>query len=186
MKYYLSKFGFWLLGWKVNKYIPKDIKKAVIVVVPHTSNWDFVLGRLLMNLLKSNGKFLIKEESFKFPLGPILRGMGAIPVARGRSGNMINQVANYFNQADSLFVVITPEGTRKPTKRWKKGFYYIAKRANVPIILAEMNFEKKQGGVGEIFYPTDDVDKDMEYIYDYYRNAKAKHPKNFLVPDKKN
>jgi 1-acyl-sn-glycerol-3-phosphate acyltransferase len=186
MNYYLSKLGLWLLGWKIDGYIPEGLKKAVIVVVPHTSNWDFILGRMVMNVLRSKAKFLIKEESFFFPLGMILKGLGAIPVARGRSGNMINQVAGYFNEAESLFVIITPEGTRKPTKRWKKGFYYIAQRANVPLILGVMDYKNKKGGVGEVFYPTGDMDKDLDYIYAFYRtHGSAKHPEKFVLPDTK-
>ena len=186
MSYYLSRVGFWLLGWKIDGYMPEELKKGLIVVAPHTSNWDFILGRLVMNIFRTKAKFLIKEESFFFPMGIILRALGAIPVARGRSGNMINQVAAYFDKTDSLFVIITPEGTRKPTKRWKKGFYYIAQRANVPIILGVMNYKEKKGGVGEVFYPTGNIDEDMEYIYNFYRkNNKAKYPDNFLVPDTK-
>ncbi len=186
MTYYFSRFLLWLMGWKIEGDMPEGIKKGVIVVAPHTSNWDFVVGRLVLNVMRSKAKFLIKEESFFFPLGMILRGLGAIPVARGRSGNMVNQVAAYFAKSDSLFVVITPEGTRKPNKRWKKGFYYIAQRANVPVLLGKLDYERKRGGVGEVFYPTGDVDKDMEHIYGFYRkHGKAKYPEKFVVPERK-
>ena len=182
--YYFSKLFFKLTGWKVSGTMPPEIKKAVIIVAPHTSNWDFVIGKMLTVLLGMKAKFLIKEELFKFPLGPVLRWLGAIPVPRGNSAHMINHVAKYFNDAGSLYIIITPEGTRKPRKNWKKGFYYIALRAKVPVILGVLDYEKKEGGVGEIFYPSGDMEKDMEYIYDFYRNAKAKYPENFAVPGK--
>ena len=102
-----------------------------------------------------------------------------MPVDRGRSSNMVDQVVEMFNQKDRFSLVITPEGTRKLTPHWKKGFYYIATKANVPIYLAYLNYEKKEGGAGKIFYPTGDYEKDMMEIEGFYKDKIAKFPENF-------
>ena len=102
-----------------------------------------------------------------------------MPVDRGRSSNMVDQVVEMFNQKDRFSLVITPEGTRKLTPHWKKGFYYIATKANVPIYLAYLNYDKKEGGAGKIFYPTGDYEKDMIEIEEFYKDKIAKFPKKF-------
>ena len=138
---YLSKFALWVLGWDTTEAMPPGVRKAVITAGPHTSNWDFYIGRLAYAALGVKVKFLIKKEAFKWPLGGILKALGGIPVDRSRSNNLVDQVASMFKDVDSLFVVITPEGTRKPNPRWKKGFYYIALKADIPIALGYIDIQ---------------------------------------------
>jgi 1-acyl-sn-glycerol-3-phosphate acyltransferase len=113
---------------------------------PHTSNWDFIIGRLAFSHFGVKGKFLIKKEAFFFPFGYILKAMGGIPVNRGKSTNLIDQAVQYFDESEELYMVFTPEGTREYSPEWKIGFYYIAQKANVPIYIGYMDYEKKIGG----------------------------------------
>jgi 1-acyl-sn-glycerol-3-phosphate acyltransferase len=178
------KISTWLLkmmGWEIRGAIPPGSKKAVIIAAPHTSMWDFVIGRLAYGEIGVKVKFLIKKEIFFFPLGPLLKWLGGIPVDRSKNTNLVHQVVEWYEKSDSLFVVITPEGTRKPTTRWKRGFYYIAERANLPIALAYMDYAKKEGGIGPVIQPSGDINADMEKIKRFYMGITAKHPERFTT-----
>lgn len=167
-----------MMGWKVDERTPEGIKKCVIVVGPHTSNWDFIIGKLAFIHYGVNAKFLIKKELFFPPLGWILKAMGGVPVDRKKKNNLTQTAVDYFNNNEYMYLVFTPEGTRSYNPNWKKGFYYIAQKANVPIYIAYMDFEKKIGGFHSHFIPTGDVDKDIEYIKSIMRQFKGKHPEN--------
>jgi 1-acyl-sn-glycerol-3-phosphate acyltransferase len=180
----VSRFVLWLFGWKTSGLLPEGLVKAVIIVAPHTSYWDFVIGRLTFWGSKVKVRVLIKKEVFFFPLGLLLRQLGGVPVARGKKNNMIEQVVELFGRSQSLAVVITPEGTRKLVHHWKRGFYLIALQAKVPIALAYIDYGNKTGGIGSIFYPTGDFEKDMEVIQDFYRDKTGKHPEQFNLSPK--
>ena len=124
--YWIAKFVLRIIGWKIIGGIPEDIKKCVVTMAPHTSMWDFVWGRLAYWVLGVNAKFLIKKELFASVSGPILKRLGGIPIDRSKSTNTVDAVADLFNHYDSLFITLTPEGTRQLNPEWKKGFYYIA------------------------------------------------------------
>ena len=179
---WLSEIILSLSGWKTNGALPPGIKKAVIIVAPHTSYWDFVIGRFTFWRSKVKIKVLIKSEAFAFPLGLLLKSLGGIAVDRGKKNNMVEQVVEQFNNSESLIVVITPEGTRKKIRHWKKGFYLIAKEAKVPIALAFIDYKKKTGGVGLLIYPSDDMEKDMNLIAEFYKDKTGKFPENFSLP----
>jgi 1-acyl-sn-glycerol-3-phosphate acyltransferase len=117
----ISAFILWLTGWKVTEGIPSEVPKCVVAVAPHTSMWDFIIGRLVFWKLGVKTRFLIKKEMFFWPLGPIIRWLGAIPVDRQKRGRLVDHVAALFDQYDSLYIAVTPEGTRKLVKDWKKG-----------------------------------------------------------------
>jgi 1-acyl-sn-glycerol-3-phosphate acyltransferase len=177
---WLSKATLRLFGWNTNGALPKGIKKAVVVSAPHTSYWDFVVGRLTFWAIRVNIRFLIKKEVFVFPLGWFLKKLGGLPVDRGKyKSNMVKQVAELFNENESLAVVITPEGTRHRVKHWKKGFYLIAIEAGVPIALSFIDYRNKTGGIGPILYPSGDYEKDLVLIQDFYRDKTACHPERF-------
>ncbi len=116
---------------------------------------------------------------FVFPIGSLLKWFGGIPVDRKKTSKMVDYVAGLFNKYDSLFITITPEGTRKLNTHWKKGFYYIALRANVPIALGILDYKKKEGGIGKIFEPSGNFEDDFKMIQDFYRGRGARHPENF-------
>ncbi|MCD4746577.1 MAG: 1-acyl-sn-glycerol-3-phosphate acyltransferase [Bacteroidales bacterium] len=179
MSYIIAKIILKIWGWKIKGSIPHDIKKCVIIEAPHTSNCDFIIGRFAFFLLKLNVKFLIKKEIFIFPLGYIIKAFGGIPVDRKKNTNIINYISGLFNQHDSLYIVITPEGTRKRNPKWKKGFYYIAQRANLPIALGFIDYAKKEGGIGKIIKPSGDFEKDFKIIQEFYKDKTAKHPEKF-------
>ena len=178
-----------LFGWSLVIGIPEGIKKCVLIVAPHTSNWDFVVGRLCFNVIGLPTKFLIKKEAFFWPLGILLRKLGGIPVDRSKNNNVIKEVAHLFTHYDKLIITITPEGTRKLNKNWKRGFYYIAELAKVPIAVAFVDYGKKQAGIAFAFTPTGDFDKDFVKIRAFYNDKKAKYPENFnlspIYQDKK-
>lgn len=174
----IARFILRLLGWKVDPHAPEGVKKCVIVVGPHTSNWDFIIGRLAFITYGVNGKFLIKKEAFVPVFGWILKRMGGIPVDRRKNNNLTDEAVGYFEKNESLYLVFTPEGTRSYNPKWKKGFYYIALKANVPIYIAYMDYERKIGGFHSVFHPTGDVDKDIEYIKSVLSQYKGKYPEN--------
>ena len=175
----MRKIATWLLkifGWKIDDYAPEGVKKCVIVVGPHTSNWDFVIGRLAFVHFGIKGKYLIKKELFFFPLGLILKAIGGIPVDRKKNNNMTEYAASLFHENEDLFLVFTPEGTRKYNPNWKKGFYYIAMRAKVPIYICYMDYERKIGGFHSLFEPTGNVDEDIAYIKSIMGQYKGRFP----------
>lgn len=179
MKRQLAKFILFLIGWKIKGKFPSHIKKCVIIAAPHTSNQDFFIGRLGFYIMRLNVHFLIKQEAFKFPFGGILRNSGGIPTDRSRNNNMINKIVSLFDKNDSFYLAITPEGTRKRTNNWKKGFYFIAQKANVPIALVYVDYKKKEGGFGPIVEISENLEADMKTIYDFYRTITPKFPDQF-------
>ena len=178
--YWLANLLWYRLGpWKVVSNVPKDLKKAIIAAAPHTANEDFPVGIGAWYTEMRNVGFIAKKELFEGPMGFIFRATGGIPIDRATTKNMVEQVADYFKDKEELFVVIAPEGTRALKPRWKTGFYYMAKAANVPIVLAYMDFGKKEVGMGEVFYPTDDVDADFDYIEKFYSGITAADPSKY-------
>ena len=150
-----------------------------MIVAPHTSSWDFVIGRLTYWASDVSIRILIKKEAFVFPVGFLLRKLGGIPVDRGKKNNMVTKAVELLSQHEAMVIVITPEGTRKLSRQWKKGFYMIAMEAKVPLALAYIDYKTKTGGVGEIFYPTGDYESDMKYILGFYKTKTARHPELF-------
>jgi 1-acyl-sn-glycerol-3-phosphate acyltransferase len=175
----LAKLLLDLMGWRVTHPMPPGINKAVIIMAPHTSNWDFVIGRLGFASIGVNAKFIIKKESFFFPLGVILKALGAVPVDRGMSTGTVKKITHYFIDSDEFLLLITPEGTRRLVKNWKKGFYFIAQQAHVPIVMGFLDYKTKTGGLGPVLYPSGDYEADLKIIEDFYKDQQAKHPEKF-------
>ncbi len=148
-------------------------------MAPHTSNWDFVIGRLAFITQGVKVYAMIKKESFFFPLGLVLKMLGGIPVDRSHSQNTVKSVTRHFDDSERFFLIITPEGTRKRVERWKKGFYFIALTAKVPIIMGYLDYGKKEGGLGPVLYPSGDFEADFRVIEDFYRDKQARHPHKF-------
>ncbi len=173
---------FLALGWKLVGNIPQDIKKAVLVVAPHTSNWDGFYGLLFCFVKQLPVKFAIKKEALFFPIGPILKWMGAIPIDRTRKsefakrGSMVQLMTAMLRQKDALMLILAPEGTRSHVKRWKRGFYYIALHAKVPLVLSYIDYKQKNIGFGPTVYPTGDIAKELQQIQDFYKDKVGKYP----------
>ena len=175
MKRFLSKLVFKLNGWRVvgvNKYP----KKCLVISAPHTSNWDFFIGMCYAYIMRVEPKYLMKSEWFVPLLAPIIRWNGGVPVFRSKKNNVVDQVVKMFDDNSAFHFVITPEGTRTSVKRWKTGFYYIALKANLPILLLKMDYEKKEVGIICEFMPSGDFHKDMSYIQEQYKFVKGKIP----------
>ncbi len=148
----ISKLYFKLSGWKTVGGIPQDVKKCIIIGVPHTSNWDFIYARLGLYIFDYKIRYLIKDSMFKNPIAAwFFRITGGIPVNRSKSTNLTGELAQLLNNEDILYIAIPPEGTRKWVKRWKTGFYRIALDCNIPIALAFLDYNKKQAGFIKIF-----------------------------------
>ena len=176
----LSQWLFNMAGWKAVITV-EEPKKSVICVAPHTSNWDFLIGKFFYWSLKRKSGFLMKKSWFFFPLGILLKSMDGIPVDRSKRTSVTDQVAEEFNKRETFHVAITPEGTRKLAKKWKMGFYHIALKANVPIQLAYIDYAKKEMGITGIFYPTGDEKADLAQIQAFYKGVTARHPEKFNI-----
>ena len=167
---------FRLTGWE-GLYIDPGVAKYVIVVWPHTSNWDFPIGFIFSRAYPlPSPHFLGKDSVFRGPLGPVMRWMGGIPIDRSQRGNVVEQVAEVFNQREALAVAVTPEGTRGKTLYWKTGFYYIALAAHVPIVFGIIDYSRKRITYGQSIIPSGDIDADLDRIRAICGDVKGRHP----------
>lgn len=174
----ISKFILSLFGWKtvVNFSEPA---KSVICVAPHTSNWDFPIGKLSYISLGREASFLMKKSWFFFPMNLFFKSLGGVPVDRTKKNSVTDQMAEEFNSRTHFHLAITPEGTRGLVDKWKMGFYHIAVKANVPIQLAYIDYKKKELGVLDIFQPTGDENADLEKIQQCYKGINARFPEKY-------
>lgn len=180
MSKWLSRTILRLAGWKVGPAEGAELPKCVICVAPHTSNWDFPIGKLFYSAIGTTAHFLIKKDWFFFPFNLLFRSIGGVPIDRNKRTSVTEQMVAEFNRRDRFQLAITPEGTRKPVEEWKKGFYFIALEAKVPILLAYIDYGKKEAGIKTIFYPTGNVEEDIYTIRTYYRGIKGGKPENFI------
>ncbi len=170
-----------LFGWKVEGGIPPDLKKYVVIAVPHTSAWDFPLGLLTRASIGADIKYIGKKSLFKPPFGWLMYRLGGHPVDRSKTRNFVQSVVDIFNQYDEFAIALAPEGTRGKVDKFKTGFYYIAKGAGVPIQLVSFDYGRKVVKYDpEVFYPTDDSEADLEYIWNYYKGVKGKNPERSI------
>jgi 1-acyl-sn-glycerol-3-phosphate acyltransferase len=180
---WLASFILKIFGWKVEADDMSELKKAVIIMAPHTSNWDFPIGRFALYSQKISIKTMIKKESFWFPMSIFLKWVGAIPVDRSNSQKALKSVTDAFKKADEFILLIAPEGTRSLAKRWKKGFYFIAQTAEVPIALGFLDYKKKIAGLGPVIYPSGDYDEDLKKIEAFYSDKAPRFPENFNLSE---
>lgn len=177
----MQKFSKWIFnqfGWKAIVTVPEP-SKSVICVAPHTSNWDFLIGKFFYWSLGRDSSFLMKKSWFFFPLGRLLINTGGVPVDRSQRTSVTDQMVEQFNKREHFHLAVTPEGTRKHVKKWKMGFYHIAVKAGVPIQLAYIDYVKKEMGITEMIYPTGDEKADLAKIQAFYKDVNARHPQRF-------
>lgn len=173
----LLSFIFNSLGWGFNGSFDNMPNKFIIIVAPHTSNWDFPLGILVRTIANINGtKFLGKSQLFRFPFGFIFRAMGGYPVERKKYNNLVDAVVEIFNTKDKFSISLAPEGTRSKVKRIKTGFYHIAKKARIPIFLVGFDYGVKKIVIKDPFYPTENTLADFKYIIQFFASIKGKRP----------
>lgn len=162
-------------GWTIVGDVP-PVKKAVLVVAPHTSNWDFVIGLLAKFALGLHVTFLGKHTLFRGPLGWWLRWLGGVPVDRSRPGDTVARVAAAIVDAEEMFVAIAPEGTRRLSSGWKTGFYRIAHAAAVPVVTVVIDAGRRELRVGGVVYLTGDLAADFNTLAAYYEGARGVQP----------
>ncbi len=171
---------FKLLGWKISVKAP-DYDKCIICAAPHTSNFDLFIGKLFYGAIGRDTQFMMKKEWFFWPLGILFRYMGGIPVNRGKRTSLVDQMTEEAKKRDVFHLAITPEGTRSANPNWKKGFYRIAYQAQIPIVLAGIDYQKKCITMEKVIFPTGDIDKEIEEIKLYFKDFKGKHPEKFAI-----
>jgi 1-acyl-sn-glycerol-3-phosphate acyltransferase len=165
------------MGWRITGQFPPDLKKYIVAVAPHTSNWDFVIGVMARSIVRmEHAKFLGKDSLFKPPFGWFFKWLGGYPVNRSQSHDVVHQVVDIFNAHDEFILALAPEGTRKKVDKLRTGFYYIAKGAQVPIVPVGFDFSHKEIVIGEPMYPTDNFEKDINSLLAFYRKMKGKNP----------
>ncbi len=177
----LSKFIFWITGWKVAGGWPKGLKKAVLIAIPHTSNWDLLYARAAFFLMDIPVRFTIKKEVMVGPLGWLIKVLGGISIDRKRVPGKRREtyteaMIHMLKEMDQLVIMVTPEGTRSYAPRWKTGFYRIAEGANVPIVIGYLDYKKKLAGIGPIIMPNGNLEEQMGEMKDFGRKITGRHP----------
>ncbi len=174
---FLYSYIFKSLGWKFEGSFESMPPKFILIVAPHTSNWDFPLGIMVRSITKINGtKFLGKSQLFKFPFGFIFRALGGYPVERNKDNNLVDAVVNIFSSKEKFSIALAPEGTRSKVNRFKTGFYHIAKKADIPIVLVGFDFKEKKIVIKDPFYTTDNIKEDFKYIISFFSSITGKNP----------
>ena len=173
---WLAIIIFRFTGWKTAGKRP-NISKYVIIAAPHTSNWDFLYAMCLAFILSIQPFIMMKASWFRWPTGPILGWLGAIPVDRSKSTGFVERAIQSFREHPRMTLVVPPSGTRRKVMYWKTGFYHIARGANVPIVLGYLDYGRKVGGIGPVVYPTGNMKDDMKLIQDFYADIAGKYPK---------
>ena len=178
----LCRLIFRKMGWQVEMTVPyRD--KCIICVAPHTSNWDFIIAELYYHSIGRTAGFLMKKEWFFWPMGVLFRSMGGIPVERSRHVSLTDRVAEAAMKAERFELAVTPEGTRSLATKWKRGFYFIALKAGLPIQLYAIDYKRKRIVCTQELVPSGNVEADMRLIMDYYRPYEGKYPGKFAVED---
>ena len=168
------------MGWALD-VTEAHPDKCIICLAPHTSNWDFIIGQLYARAEGMKTNFLMKKEWFFWPLGPIFRKLGGIPVWRSKHNSMTDNLAQTALQRQTFQLCITPEGTRARTTEWKKGFYYIAMKAGIPILLYGIDYRDKLISCTKTIVPDGNIEAQMREIKEYYKDFIGKKPQNFTT-----
>lgn len=169
-----------LIGWRVEGRLP-EADKYILIVYPHTSNWDLPVGLVCAHALGLLAQwpygFMVKDSALKWPvIGQLIRRLGGIGIDRSSNSNAVDQMVAVFEKSERLFLAITPEGTRKRTDHWKSGFYHIARKANLPIVLAYLDFKRRAGGLGPALIPTGDIEADLQRMREFYARVTPFYP----------
>jgi 1-acyl-sn-glycerol-3-phosphate acyltransferase len=171
----LAKLLFRLWGWKTEGSVHQP-PRFVVIAAPHTSNWDALVMVTAAYIFRVKMAWFVKAEAFFFPLGPILRFFGGIPIDRTASHNMVAQAVERFRQSARLIVAVPPEATRRRSTFWKTGFYHIARSAGVPIVLGYLDYRRKVAGLGPAFTPTGNIEADFRVFEEFYAAITPKFP----------
>ena len=176
MRQWVARTILKLLGWKIDTYEFDHIKKGVLTIAPHTSNWDWLYWILLAFTTGKPFRYLLKDTLY-YRFRPLMKATGAIPTKKGEG--MVEGVVEKIKETDSIFLVLSPEGVLPRTEYWRTGFYRIATMADVPIAPVYIDYETKTLGYGEFMYPTGDIEKDIKFFADFYKDFTPRHPEQF-------
>lgn len=181
MRKLLYKFIFFkLMGWKITGTIDEKIKKCVLMVFPHTCNFDFFIGLFSRGIINMEMNFVGKKELFVFPFGYYFRSIGGAAIDRSGGKNLVDSIVDIFKSREVFRLAIAPEGTRKKVNELKSGFYFIALKAGVPIIPIAFDYGKKEVKIGEPFSPTGNYESDLKVLSTFYNDVKGKFPEKQL------
>lgn len=175
----LSKISLKIIRWRVEGSLPTDHKKYVLIVAPHTSNWDFILFIFTVSVLRLQPSVLIKHTLFIGPLGWFLRYCGAIPVNRKQVGSLVTYISDIYAAKEEFVLIITPEGTRSPNAKWKRGFHHVATTAGVPILVVYVDSARRKIGVEGLMQPSEDIDADIQTLKTFFDTKKGLKPQNY-------
>lgn len=170
-----------LFGWRIKLSERPFPEKYIVIVIPHTSNWDFPLGVLVRSAIREDIKFVAKDSLFRWPVAGIFRALGGVPVDRSKRSKFVEGVVEIFQQRETFKLCIAPEGTRSRVEQLKTGFYYISLGANVPLVLCRFDWATKVVEFGEPWMPSGDKEADFAHIYDYFRGTIGKIPENSFL-----
>ncbi|MGI2260992.1 lysophospholipid acyltransferase family protein [Shewanella sp. GXUN23E] len=178
-----STFCRWLMkltGWQFEGQLPPS-GKYIVIVGPHTSNWDFIVGVMARGAMAINIHFLGKHQLFIPPWGWLFKALGGSPVDRRKNNNLVDAVAQLFANDPQYKLALAPEGTRSEVKRWKTGFYHIARQANVDIYPVGLDFGRKKVVISQPLHPSGNMVAEMNQLMDFFRTIKGQKPK--VIPD---
>ena len=175
----LSKISLKIIRWRVEGSLPTDHKKYVLIVAPHTSNWDFIMFIFTVSVLRLQPSVLIKDTLFIGPLGWFLRYCGAIPVNRKQAGSLVTYISDIYAAKEEFVLIITPEGTRSPNAKWKRGFHHVATTAGVPILVVYVDSARRKIGVEGLMQPGEDIDADIQTLKTFFDTKKGLKPQNY-------
>lgn len=170
----ISLFFMKILGWKESGELP-EAPQYILIIAPHTSNWDMFYGFILAFALRLDAYFMAKSQLFKWPFGPLVRWLGGLPIDRSVSGNTVERVVEIFKTNPRMVIAVAPEGTRSRATYWKTGFYRIALGAGLPILLGFIDYARKTGGPGPLITPTGNIDEDMKTIRKFYQDVTGRY-----------
>lgn len=179
----LARLTFWITGWKVAGSWPEGLKKAVLIAIPHTSNWDLLYARAAFYILDVPVRFTIKKEVMVGPLGWLIKALGGISIDRRRTAGKRKQtytesMIRMLKEMEEMVIMVTPEGTRSYAPKWKTGFYHIARGAEVPVVIGYLDYKLKCAGIGPVVQPTGNIDEDIEKMKAFGRGVTGKFPEN--------
>ena len=175
--HHFARLLFHLTGWKVEGTVHRP-PSFVIIAAPHTSNWDAVILVVAAYIFSVRLSWFLKDTAFVWPLGPIVRFFGGVPIDRSTRRNVVAQAIDQFAERDRFILAVPPEGTRKHSTHWKTGFYHIAQGARVPIVLGYIDYRRRVAGLGPSFVPTGDIDADFAVFAEFYSHITPKFPQH--------
>jgi len=177
---FIGKSFYKLQGWEFYGEVPM-VAKYICVLAPHTSIWDMVWGKMYNWANDMKPKIMVKKEFFFFPVGPVIKKWGAIPIDRQYPGGIVAQIADEFRKNEKMSIAITPEGTRGANPNWKTGFYRISKEANVPMYISFIDFKSKRAGFFGEFKSSDNMEADIKTIKEMYRGMEGRIKGQFAI-----